>query len=423
MCEPAAAAAEPRPLQTSVFGRRRVRVLLPGVACAALVGLAVWAATQAGDPLVPENSPGASGWSWLYVAAAGLAFLAYLGGLRLLERAGRAQLPLVIALAAVIQLVPLAGPVLLTTDPYTYWDYGRLAAVHDANPYVETPSAFPADPAYERMGSRWRDTTSAYGPGFSLLSRGHAAVVGESGDAAGWAYKALAAASILALVVLAARLGRRSAFAAAFVGWNPLLAIHFGGGGHNDAFMMALLLGALALAAAGRRGLSGAAWAVAVAVKFVPVVLLPLRLLADRRRGLPIAAGFAAAAVVLSGLAFWLYGTAWLDAVVPVSENLRDQSYASAPRRAAQLTGLSEDASATLFGIAFAGFYAWLALEAWRGRARLGLAAGGLLVATTWLLPWYAVWAVPLAAVEEDRAARWLAVGLSAYLVPAYVPI
>ena len=66
--------------------------------------------------------------------------------------------------------------------------------------------------------------------------------------------------------------------------------------------------------------------------------------------------------------------------------------------------------------------YAWLALEAHRGRARLGLAAGFLLVATPYLAAWYVVWALPLAAAEDDPPAQWLAVGLSAYLLRQAVP-
>jgi hypothetical protein len=62
-------------------------------------------------------------------------------------------------------------------------------------------------------------------------------------------------------------------------------------------------------------------------------------------------------------------------------------------------------------------------VEAWRGRARLALATGLLLVATPWLLPWYAVWTVPLAAVEDDRPARLLALALCAYLLRPYVPL
>ena len=65
----------------------------------------------------------------------------------------------------------------------------------------------------------------------------------------------------------------------------------------------------------------------------------------------------------------------------------------------------------------------WLVRSARRGRRRLGLTSGLLLVATPWLLPWYAVWAVALAAVEEDAGAWVLTLVLCAYLLPDRVPI
>jgi hypothetical protein len=72
-----------------------------------------------------------------------------------------------------------------------------------------------------------------------------------------------------------------------------------------------------------------------------------------------------------------------------------------------------------LFGVA----YLWLLREAWRGHARLGLAAGLLLVAAPWLVPWYLVWTVPFAAVEEDGTAQVLALALTAYLLRDAVPL
>ena len=322
-----------------------------------------------------------------------------------------------------IQLAPLAGPVLLSTDVYTYWDYGRIAAVHDGNPYVDAPREFPSDPAYARMGASWRGTTSVYGPGFTLASEAHAKLVGESATAAAWLYKGLAAVAMLALVGLAARLGRQPAFAAAFVGWNPLLALHFACGGHNDAWIMALVLAALAPAASGRKQWAGAAWAAAAAVKWVALVFLPLRALEARRAGREVRhLGFAACAAVVVVLATWRYGAHWLGVFGPLAGNLRKQAQYSLPNRVSGL-GLSKDASAWLLAGLFVVAYLWLLREAWRGRARLGLAAGLLLAATPWLVPWYAVWAVPLAAVEEDQTAQALALALSAYLLRDAVPL
>jgi hypothetical protein len=314
--------------------------------------------------------------------------------------------------------------VLLSTDVSAYWDYGRIAAVHCGNPYDDAPRDFPHDPAFPLVGADLRDETSVYGPGFTLASEAHAELVGESEDAAAWLYKGLAAAGMVAVTLLAARLARRSAYAAAFVGWNPLLALHFAGGGHNDAWMAACVLGALALGAAGRRGFAGAAWAAGVAVKWIPLLFLPLRFLEARRVGRPVGhAGFAAAVGIVGAIAVWRYGWSWLGSFGPLGQNVVEERAAySVPSRVASL-GLSEGASVALFAALFVLAYLWLLREAWRGRARLGLTAGLLLVATSFLRPWYAAWAVPLAAVEEDRAARWLALGLSAYLLPDTVPL
>ncbi len=202
-----------------------------------------------------------------------------------------------------------------------------------------------------------------------------------------------------------------------------MLAVHFAGGGHNDAWMMAFVLGALALAAAGRRQLAGAAWATSLAVKWVAIIFLPLRALEARHDGRRVGhLGFAVTAGVLVLLATWRYGTSWLDAFGPVGRNLREGSGYSIPSRLESLGlphGLAVGLLAGLFGLA----YLWLLREAWRGRARLGLAGGLLVVAAPWLVPWYLVWTVPLAAVEEDRAAHALALALTAYLLRDAVPL
>jgi len=374
---------------------------------------------------VPEHDGGDSTWAWLYLGALTAAFAAYLAGLALLSRAGGiARRNAVVALACALQLLPLAGPVLLSTDVYTYWDYARISTEHGGNPYVDVPSDYPDDVAYPLMGSYWYDTSSVYGPGFTLASEAHAVAVGESADAASWTYRVLAAAAMVALVLLATRLSARPAFAAAFVGWNPLLAVHFAGGGHNDAWMMAFVLAALALAAAGRTALAGVSWALAIAIKWVPLVFLPLRLLEARRTGRRIDhRGLALGLAVIVAIATWRYGLSWLGAVGPLASNLaEDRARYAIPMRVASI-GLPEAGVAAAFAVAFVVAYGWLLREAWRGRARLALTAGLLLVGTSWLVPWYAVWAVPLAAVEEDRTARALALALSAYLLRDAVPL
>lgn len=326
------------------------------------------------------------------------------------------RLVVVAAIAGAIQLAPLGAPLLLSTDAWTYWDYGRIAAVHGANPYVQTPSDFPDDPAYPWVGGKWVHTTSVYGPAFTLASEPLALADGGSHDAAAWTYKSLAALALLAATALATFLARGArAFACAFVGWNPLLAVHFAGGGHNDVWMAALVVGALGFGATGRRQLAGVSWVAAILVKWIPVILLPLRALEARSRGRKVGhLGFAAAAAVLVLLASWRYGWHWLNAVGPLARNARQETSSAIPHRLEQI-GFPDWLALAAVAAAFAVAYLWLLREAWRGRARLGLATGLLLLASPYLVPWYVIWTVPLAAAEEDRTAQWLALALCAY--------
>jgi glycosyl transferase family 87 len=330
-------------------------------------------------------------------------------GLALLRRGASRRA--VVALAVAIQLTPLGAPLLLSSDAYTYWMYGEIARA-GGNPYRDEPREYAHLPAYEWMGSAWHDRTSVYGPAFTLASE---AIDGKSQTYAAWAYKVAAAAAMLVVVLLALR---RSAFAAAFVGWNPVLAVHFAGGGHNDAWMIALVLGALALGEAGRRQAAGISWSLAIFLKWIPLVLLPLRALEARAAGRAVGhLGFAFASVVLVLAATWQFGREWLDAVLPLASNVELTSKYALPHRLVQL-GVPESAAIAAFALAFAVVYLRLARVAWRGRARLALAAGALVVCSPYVAVWYLGWVVPLAAVEEDRTARMLALALTAYLLP-----
>jgi hypothetical protein len=377
------------------------------------------------SPLVPLDGgrpEGDSAYAWAFMAGLAAAFLLYVLALVALARRG-GRLRLVAALAVAIQLVPLAAPLLLSTDAWTYWSYGRIAAVHDANPYRDAPDEFPDDPSFPYVGADWRDTTSVYGPAFTLASEPIALAAGESEDAAAWIYKSFAAAAVLLAVGLAAWLSPRPVFAWGFAGWNPLLAVHFAGGGHNDAWMAALVVGALALAASGRRVWAGAAWAAAVLVKWVPLVLLPLEALAARgTRARLDARGFVLALGVLLALATARYGFGWLEAFGPLAKNANHETSYALPHRLQEL-GVPRELAIALFAAGLVAAFAYLVREAFRGRARLALAACVLMLAAPWLVVWYLVWAVPLAAAEDDRTAQLLTVALGAYLLPQTIPV
>jgi len=397
-----------------------------GVLTLALVAVCCAVAWPDDSPVAAQQGGSTAGdttWSWIFLGSLIGAFAAYVGGVYLIRRFGLG-LVAATALAAAIQLAPLGAPLLLSTDTWTYWDYGRIAAVHDANPYVHTPSDFPDDPAFPYVGEKWVNTTSVYGPAFTLASEPLALADGESADAAAWTYKTLAAVLLLGAAALAAFIARgRRAFALAFVGWNPLLAVHFAGGGHNDIWMASLVLGALALGATGRRQWAGVSWVAAVLIKWIPLVFLPLRALEARANKRQVGhLGFAAAAAVLVGISSWQFGWHWLGALGPLARNAHEETRFAIPHRLEQI-GFPHWLALALVAAAFAAAYVWLLREAWRGRARLALAAGLLLLATPYLVPWYAVWVVPLAAAEEDRAAQGLALVLCAYMLRQTIPL
>jgi hypothetical protein len=346
---------------------------------------------------VPEPGGRLHGSATLFLVLLAAAFAAYLAGLALVRRGG--PFVRVFALACAIQLAPLAGPMFLSSDAWTYWSYAR---VHD--PYRDTPADDSVSAPY--AGRDYRDETSAYGPAFTLVSR----PIGEttSHDVAAWSFRTLAALCVLVATWL---LARRRAFAAALVGWNPVVALQFAGGGHNDALMIALVAAALALGGHGRRQAAGAAWALAALVKWVSILLLPLRGLEARARGRRVGhLGFAVTVVVTLGVATLLWRFHWLHAIGPLARDAARQTSYALPHRL--------HLPAWPFVLAYAAAYAWLLRGAARGRARLGLATALLLLALPYLAAWYVLWPLALSAWDDDDAATALSLALCAYLLP-----
>ena len=331
-----------------------------------------------------------------------------------------------IALAAAIQLVPLAAPLLLSTDAWTYWSYGWIGARGDGNPYADPPADVSANPALSVHGRAPGSARRAvYGPAFTLASEPLAIVAGDSPTPLppGRTRHSPPAAS-LAAALLAGRLARRRAFAIALVGWNPLLAVHLAGGGHNDAWVGALIIAALALSASRRLQSAGALWALAIAVKWVPILFLALR--GDRGTHDRTPHGTSrvrrSRRLPSSSARRVLYGGAWPLAIFPLAGNAALETSYAIPHRLEQL-GVPDDVALGVAVAAFVvGFACWRA-EPRRGRARLALAACLVLVTTPYLAVWYLAWAVPLAAAEEDATATVACLVLCAYLLPQTIPI
>jgi hypothetical protein len=166
--------------------------------------------------------------------------------------------------------------------------------------------------------------------------------------------------------------------------------------------------------------LAGASWAFAVGVKWVPLLLLPLSLVAARGRyARLLALGFLITLAAIGTGASLAFGSAWLTALVPLA---RHHAAFSLPSRLVELgfpRPLADLAAALPLLVALP----WLVRDARAGRPRLAVATGLMVIASPWVLPWYAVWIVPLAAIEEDRLAWVLALTVCAYLLPDRIPL
>jgi alpha-1,6-mannosyltransferase len=347
------------------------------------------------------------------IAAFGVMFLCYAVAARTAHRlSGRAVLICILALHAIV----LFAPPLFSSDVFSYTAYARMGTVFGANPYLHGPSAFPMEALHPLIGQQWVGTPTVYGPVFTALSY----LLVPLGIAANvLAYKAVAAASSLVLIVViwrAARLrGLDPVKAAALVGLNPVIVIYGVGGGHNDLLMLAILVAGLYVLLQQREISSGALLITATAVKLTAGLLLPFALAARHQRGGDAAArrglliGACLGAVAIIALAYVFFGTGPLHVLATlqgIQAEGREHSIAGFLFTAVGLPGLAHPASVALT-VVFATIFAWLLRRVWIGEldwiTGAGWATVALLCTTGFLVPWYVAWLIPLAALSSDR--------------------
>jgi alpha-1,6-mannosyltransferase len=326
----------------------------------------------------------------------------------------------------IIVLVALFAclPPLLSHDVYSYVDYARLAVRHGLDPYVHAPQTAPGDPALPHI--TWTETTSAYGPLFTLATYPLAWL---SVDAAVFVLKAVSAAAVLAIAWLVARLaparGIDPTRAAAFVALNPLVLVHVVGGPHNDGLAVLLMTLGIAGMLNAREGFGAVAFVSATATKATAAIAIPFALLGAARRPRFLLGGLAALALV-TPVAYLAFGWNWLHAFTLAGENQDRTSHMSIPITTARLTGLDPDWVRPAFLTLFAALVVYLL--AWTHRAGDWLRAAawamtGLFLATSWLLPWYLLWPLPAAALSRDRVLQALLLALTAYQLGARIPL
>src|SRR5436309_2624284 len=217
-----------------------------------------------------------------FMASLTLAGIAYLLAIREFfatpkfeRRISRRVVVIGLVLAAVWHIEFLRLPAGADDDIHRYiWD-GRLQRL-GYNPYIVVPG----DPAAKGLHTPETgnlnnpDLPSPYPAGAQLFFRAVTAIQEST-----FALKVAFVVCELAIVFLlldVLRCTRQGAHLVLAFAWNPLLAIEVAGSGHIDIVGALLLLVSFAALVRRWRSVAALAFGLAVAVKFLPVVLVPL---------------------------------------------------------------------------------------------------------------------------------------------------
>ena len=325
-----------------------------------------------------------------FIIPLGVAGLAYLFAIREFFSTPtfpRQVIVIGLILAALWHVPFLLKPPGSDDDIHRYvWD-GRVQRL-GYNPYLLVPS----DPALRRLHTPETrtlnnpDVPSPYPAGAQLFFRAVTAIH-ESTFALKVAF--VVCELVIALVLLdILRFSRQGAHWVLAYAWNPLLAIEVAGSGHIDIVGVLLLLVSASALARRWRAVAALAFGMAVAVKFLPVVLLPLYGKRVRVRD-----GMLAALVVaLFYVPFLNHGKIPMGSLGSYVRSFRfnDPLFAMLERWAAPqlLAGLA----------ALVGFFTaiWLRrkLPMWSPDAFAWPMAASLLCAPV-VYPWYLLWLLP----------------------------
>jgi hypothetical protein len=323
----------------------------------------------------------------IFLLVAGIAYLLSIRELFSTPRFPHRVIVIGLVLAALWRLPFLLMPPGSDDDVHRYvWD-GRVQRL-GYNPYIVVPS----DPALgglhtpETRALNNPDMPSPYPAGAQLFFRVVTAIH-ESVFAMKVAFVVCDFAIVLILLDMLRRSGQGAHWVLAYA-WNPLLATEVAGSGHIDIVGVLLLLVSAAALSRRWRGVAALAFGLAVAVKLLPIVLLPLYWKRVRMRDGVLAA-------VLVGLLyvpFFNHGRIPIGSLGTYVQSFRfnDPVFAALERLAAPqlIAGL-----AVLVGFLTA---IWLRSRdaEWSSDAFAWPMAATLLCAPV-VYPWYLLWLLP----------------------------
>jgi hypothetical protein len=172
---------------------------------------------------------------------------------------------------------------------------------------------------------------------------------------------------------------------------------------------------------------AGVALAAAIALKASAAILLPVilaGLLRAPRRLVQVVLGLLAGGIVLGACTVAVFGAHLPD--------LGAQGRLVIPMGLPNLLGLvlgqggETETMRGLLSVALVLVVGGCSVLAWRRRDALtasGWATMALLLTLSWVLPWYVLWVLPLAALSRSRALRTTALAFGAYLLLTWMPL
>ncbi len=334
--------------------------------------------------------------------------------------------------ALAFNLVMLALNPVDSIDVFDYVVRARMTAFYGANPFYQYPldvQSLQTDPFYGYSG--WHDVTTAYGPLWELMAARVARVSGNGIIANVLAFKVVAVLSYaitVDLVALALRhyAPNRMLYGVTFLAWNPLVIYSFAGNAHNDATMMLFAVLGLFLMVQGRFTLGAMAETAGGLVKFIPVLIFPVIIVAAlkhlngwvARLWFLVMTSIACGVMIIASYApFWrpdgkdILGQEWRSHLFTTSlptlfkVTLQQQWDA-------KYTDMVVSRGAALV---LAAWIAWQLLMLWRTRltrrgsdwdlyigSSVAILTFYLLVTCLWFQPWYAAWIVAAGALLPD---------------------
>ncbi len=344
-----------------------------------------------------------------FLALAGIAYLLAVREFFITSRFSRRVVVIGLVLAAVWHVAFLRMPSGADDDIHRYvWD-GRLQRF-GYNPYLVVPS----DPAVnwlhtpETRNLNNPNLPSPYPPGAQVFFRTVTAIQ-ESTFALKVAFVVCEVGIVFVLLDIL-RCTRQEAHLVLAFAWNPLLAVEVAGSGHIDIVGALLLVVSAAALVRRWRATAAVALGLAIAVKFLPVVLLPIYWKRVRVRDAALAAAVAGFLYV----PFLNHGRIPIGSLGTYVQTFRFNGpvFAALDRVAPPqlLVGL-----AVLVGLVTA---TWLrsAAPEWSPGAFAWPMAACLLCAPA-VFPWYLLWLLPLL----TSASTLLIIVWTVSIIPTYV--